>query len=176
MDDAKRLEFQTLYPEWMPTMDLYENTIFKIAHTIYDVYRAKYVVKNISRVPKMQENMYRLLCKSQTWHSKSPNKNIVNVNYIINSINKLKPSVVNHMIRSIVLPNSTNGKAGIPLAEMLKDNKHFPAMKKTQSTVKDTRGGAKIVPIKILTRDTPKDSESTTSTDPSPSNSWASDV
>lgn len=85
-----------LYPELVPTFQDYENTIYDIAHSIYRSYSQRFIKKNYVTVPKEE---YNVIKECHAWYLADRVNNRINIERVIQILNKETPTNLNHMIR-----------------------------------------------------------------------------
>jgi hypothetical protein len=85
-----------LYPDLAPTFDDYENTIYDIARSIYRSYVQRFIKRNYVTVPKEE---YLVINECHSWHLSDRENNRVNLDRVIQMLNKQPPTNLNHMIR-----------------------------------------------------------------------------
>jgi len=85
-----------LYPEYNDWFNNVENNIYDIAKYLYNSYVERFIRKNRVNVPKEQYIVIKL-CHS--WHIQDRNKNKINLEKVIETINELKPNVLNYILK-----------------------------------------------------------------------------
>ena len=85
-----------LYPDLASTFDDYENTIYDIARGIYRAYVQRFIKKRYVTVPKEE---YLVINECHSWHLTDRENNRVNLDRVIQMLNKQPPTNLNHMIR-----------------------------------------------------------------------------
>ena len=85
-----------LYPDLAETFDDYENTIYDIARSIYRAYVQRFIKKRYVTVPKEE---YQVINECHSWHLTDRENNRINLDRVIQMLNKQPPTNVNHMIR-----------------------------------------------------------------------------
>jgi hypothetical protein len=85
-----------LYPELASTFDDYENNIYDIARGIYRAYVQRFIKKLYVTVPKEE---YQVINECHSWHLTDRENNRINLDRVIQMLNKQPPTNLNHMIR-----------------------------------------------------------------------------
>lgn len=106
-----------LYPELTAIFDDYENTIYDIARVIYRAYVQRFIKKNYVIVPKEE---YTVINECHLWHLADRENNRINLDRVIQVLNKQSPTNINHMIRRFkieqtVARSTTQGNCNPPL-------------------------------------------------------------
>lgn len=85
-----------LYPDLTATFDDYENTIYDVARSIYRAYVQRFIKKHYVTVPKEE---YQVINECHAWHLTDRENNRINLDRVIQMLNKQPPTNLNHMIR-----------------------------------------------------------------------------
>jgi len=85
-----------LYPEHKETFEDYEDTIYDIAHLIYNAYRQRFIKKHHVTVPREE---FQVVKECHDWHLADRSENRISLNKVISVLNKQPPTALNHMIR-----------------------------------------------------------------------------
>jgi hypothetical protein len=89
-----------LYPESIPTFELYESTIETVKTRIHRAYVDRYVNREYVRVPKPE---FSIMESAHNWHLSNKKSNIVTRDYISFVVDGLHPSALNRLIKPYVL-------------------------------------------------------------------------
>jgi hypothetical protein len=85
-----------LYPEMAEAFDIYENTLYDIARSIYRVYVQRFIKKQYSTAPKEEFSIIR---ECHSWHLEDRTTNRISIEKVIQVMNTQTPTQLNHMIR-----------------------------------------------------------------------------
>ena len=91
-----------LYPDMVPTFNDIENIIYDISKKIYSAYVQRFIKKCFVTVPVED---FAIIRECHKWHEEDRIKNRINLDKVIDIINKQNPTAINHMIRSHKLEN-----------------------------------------------------------------------
>jgi len=89
-----------LYPDNIEVFNDYENTIYDIAHLIYRAYVERFIKKHYVTMPREE---YQVINECHSWHLADRQNNRVNLDHVIQVLNKQSPTNINHMIRRFKL-------------------------------------------------------------------------
>jgi hypothetical protein len=96
MDPTQSNLLYFLYPEFVKTFNDIEDTLYKIAKTIYNSYVDRFIKKQHVVVPT---NEYSVIKQIHSWHEQNRLVNKISIDKVIEIMNKQEPSSLNHMIR-----------------------------------------------------------------------------
>jgi hypothetical protein len=98
-DPIKKNILRKLYPEWCATFDMYDNCIQKICNNILQGYINRYIRKQFTTLPLEQ---FIIMSEVHKWHVQDRENNKINFDVVMNTLNKQKPSNINHMIKKFI--------------------------------------------------------------------------
>ena len=100
-----------LYPEMDTVFAEIENNIYEVAKTIYNAYVQRFIKKRFVTVPTEDFNVIK---ECHKWHEQNRIENRINIDKVIEILNKQTPTCINRMIRrfklGIVEKVTTNDK------------------------------------------------------------------
>jgi hypothetical protein len=85
-----------LYPEQESVFEDYENTLYDIAQSIHRAYIQRFIKKRYVTVPREE---YQIVRECHSWHLADRENNRINIDQVIDVLNKQPPTNLNHMIR-----------------------------------------------------------------------------
>jgi hypothetical protein len=89
-----------LYPEMANVFDDYENCLYNISNNIYKAYVDRFIKKQYVTVDKEEFNVIK---ECHSWHLSDRTCNRVNINKIVDVLNKQSPTSLNRMIHRFKL-------------------------------------------------------------------------
>lgn len=97
--DARLVDMiKMLYPEFVDSFAEYESCISTICKNIYKAYVQRFIKKVFTTVSPEE---FQVIKDCHTWHISNRTENRVNINKIIELVDKQKPTLLNHMIRKL---------------------------------------------------------------------------
>jgi hypothetical protein len=96
MDKTMCNKLAFLYPSFIEKFEYYENTIFDVAQTIYNNYCKRFIKKLYIVVPKEE---FEIMRKVHNYYLADKTNNRVDLDYVIDCLNDLHPTLLNHLIR-----------------------------------------------------------------------------
>lgn len=89
-----------LYPEMTDIFDMYENTLYDIARSIYRAYVQRFIKKRYVTTPREE---FAVIRECHNWHLSNRTENRISVNKVIDVMNHQPPTNLNHMMRRFKL-------------------------------------------------------------------------
>ena len=99
MDTDKRNALVELYPSSQEVMDTYENTIYRIAKHLKNIYIQRYIHKDVSTLPPHE---FRFVSLCHKWHRDDREKNRISLEKVIELLNDQPPTFLNKFIREFL--------------------------------------------------------------------------
>jgi hypothetical protein len=96
MDKTMCRKLAFLYPSFIEKFEYYENVIFDVAQTIYNNYCKRFIKKLYIVVPKEE---FEIMRKVHNYYLADKTNNRVDLDYVIDCLNDLHPTLLNHLIR-----------------------------------------------------------------------------
>jgi hypothetical protein len=135
MDKTSNDMLHYLYPEFSKSFDEYEDNIYEIGKNIYGAYIDRFIKKQYVTVPVEEFNVIK---ECHTWHVEDRLNNRINLNKVLDILNRQTPTNINKMIRHLKIDkkngfveNADQEVKKKPFVKNLKQNqKRIPLLKK----------------------------------------------
>lgn len=89
--------FRTMYEDYRDLFELYENTIYEIAHNIHSAYVARFIKKE--KDVKVAAEEYKVMRQCHSWHIENRDRNKIHIHKVIHLLNQQNPVMLNRMIK-----------------------------------------------------------------------------
>ena len=110
----------TLYPEMGETFDEYENCLYDVAGNIYNAYVQRFIKKTYITVPKED---FVVVKECHSWHEQNRQVNRINMDKVIEVLNRQPPTNLNRMIRRLRAERLKKSKGEDEQQSLLKKQK-----------------------------------------------------
>lgn len=89
--------FRTMYEDYRDLFELYENTIYEIAHNIHSAYVSRFIKKE--KDVKVAAEEYKVMRQCHSWHIENRDRNKIHIHKVIHLLNQQTPVMLNRMIK-----------------------------------------------------------------------------
>jgi hypothetical protein len=120
-----------LYPEMEKTFDEIENNLYEVSENIYTAYVQRFIKKRFVTVPAEE---FAVIKECHKWHETDRTNNRINMEIVINILNKQTPTNLNRMIRRLKnqknseVTNKNTSKLRQRSNTLNSDNKNSPLL------------------------------------------------